>query len=117
MAKIKAQMLNPLLPVGGVPDVYQITSGTTSTITNITVTKKPRYIVLGVSSVNNTGMLATIDVKNSKAYRMGYWSNANQYSSNWTGYTAYVKSITNTNVQVCNAFSSSSHKMYVAIYY
>lgn len=104
--------------LGGTPDkTYQNNSAGTSGSVDITVTKKPRYIILGVWTRSNTyqGMVGIIDVTKNQAYRMGYFTSA--VAEAWTNYTSYFTTISSTKVTYSYAGFSGNSRVQILIYY
>lgn len=104
--------------LGGTPDkTYQNNSAGTSGSVDITVTKKPRYIILGVWTRSNTyqGMVGIIDVTKNQAYRMGYFTSA--VAESWTNYTSYFTTISSTKVTYSYAGFSGNSRVQILIYY
>ena len=102
------------------PDVTKVISSSSGGTTNITVTQKPRYIILACWNANGSsygGMIGIVDVTNSTAKRMGYWSSASQAWSDWSGYTGYFTSITSTSVTFKAGWSTNASRYMILIYY
>ena len=104
--------------LGGTPDkTYANNSAGSSGSVDITVTKKPRYIILGVWTRGNTyqGMVGIIDVTKNQAYRMGYFTSA--VAESWTNYTSYFTTISSTKVTYSYAGFSGNSRVQILIYY
>lgn len=104
---------------GGTPDkTFQNNTAGTSGSSTITVTKKPRYIVMGVWSRSNTyaGFVAVVDVQNSRAYRMGI-GNSGAYTTDWPAYTNYLTTISATQVVYSYVPYGGIHRVQIQIFY
>ena len=102
------------------PDVTKIIASSSGGTTNITVTQKPRYIVLATWNASGSlfgGELAVIDVTNETAKRMGYGTNGAISWGDWSGYTSYFTSITSSSVTYKSAWSSNACRSMILIYY
>lgn len=101
-------------------DKVQVIGSSTGT-TNITVTQKPRYIVMATWTASGTqynGQVGIVDVVNNTAKRCGYWSSAGQSWSAWTNWTNYFTSITASRVTYNSAaWSSATSRAMILIYY
>lgn len=106
--------------LGGTPDkTYQNNSAGSSGSVDITVTKKPRYIVLGAWSRSGSsyyGMVGIIDVTKNQAYRMGIFSQG-AFSEDWENYTTYFPTISSTKVTYSYAGYGGNHRAQIMIYY
>ena len=109
-----------ILPVfGGTPDkTYANNTAGTSGSVDITVTKKPRYIAVGIWSrtSNYRGLLGIIDVNGNKAYRMGYVGSG-AVSESWSGYTNYFTTISASKVTYSYAGFGENHRVQIQIFY
>jgi len=106
--------------LGKTPDkTYQnATAGSSGTVT-ISVTQKPRYIVIGHwgRTTNYYGFLGIVDVVQNKAYRMGQRS-AGAYAEDWSSsYASYFTTISATQVIYdLSAFGANS-RVQIQIFY
>lgn len=93
----------------------------TKTSNTITVTQKPRYIVLDIWSAYGSsygGMLGIIDVENNTAKRMGYWNSAKREWTNWDNWTSYITSITSSQVVYnASAWDNNNSRAAILFYY
>lgn len=104
--------------LGGTPDkTYSNDSAPSSGSVDITVTQKPRYIILGLWHRANAyqGLVGIIDVTKSKGYRMGYFSSA--VSGDWTNYTSYFPTISSSKVTYSYAAFAGASRVKIMIYY
>ncbi len=104
--------------LGGAPDkTFVNNSAGSSGAVDISVTQKPRYIILGVWARGSgyQGMVGIIDVTKSQAYRMGYFSSA--VSESWTGYTNYFTTISSTKVTYSYAGFGGNSRVQILMYY
>ena len=103
------------------PDKTQVISSSTGGTTNISVTQKPRYIVMATWNAAGSqygGMLGVVDVTNSTAKRLGYSSSGSISWSDWSGYTSYFTSITSSTVTYKSNWSTTSAcRSMILIYY
>lgn len=102
------------------PDAKWSSNGSTlanNGTANVTVTQKPRFIVLVMFSNSNAGqgLWGIYDVEKNQAYRYGFWSSSVQ-DANWTNYNLYIKSVTATNVSIKNSYGGSC-RVWVNCYY
>lgn len=75
----------------------------------ITVTQKPRFIVLSLCNKTNAQSFLTgiINVNKGTAYRFGYWSSA-FHNEDWSsGYSNYITSVSSSGVTVTNAYGNA----------
>jgi hypothetical protein len=104
--------------LGGTPDkTYSNDSAPSSGSVDISVTKKPRYIILGIGQKATTyqTLVGIIDVTKSKGYRMGFFSSA--VSGDWTNYTSYFPTISSSKVTYSYAAFNGSSRVKILIYY
>ena len=97
-----------------------INSATTSSTTNISVTKKPRYIVVMIwdrSGSNYNFMLGIVDVAKSTGKRCGYLSAGATSWTTWTGYVDYFPAITSSAVAYSGSTWGRNHRVHILIYY
>lgn len=108
--------LHPL--IGSAPDkIYTNNSMSNNATASITVTKKPRYIVMWMtkSGTADSNFVGLVDVGNATAYKYGYYSGASQNDA-WPGYTSYITSITASSVSIKNVYGSTV-RVAVGCYY
>lgn len=102
------------------PDKTQVISSSTGGTTNISVTQKPRYIVMATWNAAGSqygGMLGVVDVTNSTAKRLGYSSGSISWG-NWSGYADYFTSITSSTVTYKSNWSTNTAtRSMILIYY
>ena len=102
------------------PDKTQLISSSTGGTTNISVTQKPRYIVMATWNAAGSqygGMLGIVDVTNSTAKRMGYSSSAISWTD-WSAYNTYFTSITSSTVTYKSNWSTNTAtRSMILIYY
>lgn len=111
---------NSKLPNFMSPDKTQVISSSTGGTTNISVTQKPRYIVMATWNAAGSqygGMLGIVDVTNNTAKRIGYSSSSISWSD-WSGYTGYFTSITSSQVTYKSNWSTNTAtRSMILIYY
>ena len=93
------------------------TAGTSGSV-NITVTQKPRYIIMSISSRTSAYLhqLGVIDVTGEKAWRMGCNADGT-YSENWSNYTTYFTTISASKVTFSYAAANYNKRVVIQIYY
>ena len=104
--------------LGGTPDkTFQNNSAGSSGSVDITVTKKPRYIILSAWARTSAyrGMVGIIDVAKNQAYQMGYSNGAIERA--WTDYTTYFPTISSTKVTYDYAGFAGNSRVQILIYY
>lgn len=109
---------NPHPLLGSAPDKsYTNASMANNATASITVTQKPRYIVMSVSSTTNAGtfQVGLYDVENNTAYRYGYWSNAWQ-NGTWSTRSDYITSVSSSSVGIKNSWGGTA-RIAVGCYY
>lgn len=102
------------------PDVqFDNSTPKSSGTIDIAVTKKPRWIVLTLTTSNSSGIVqfAIVDVSNNVAYRKGYWDSAERSWSNWTNFANYFPTISDTKVTYNYGGWGGLHRVYINIYY
>lgn len=108
---------------GNEPDVeYNNPSAGTSGTAEITVTRKPRYILCAMWTTTGTGyagQLGIIDVDNEKAIRAGYIGStlASHNFEDWTNVSSYFPTISDTQVIYDISAWTADHRVYIGIYY
>ena len=104
--------------IGGTPDrTFTNDSAPSSGAVDISVTQKPRYIILGLWHRANAyqGLVGIIDVTKSKGYRMGYFSSA--VSGDWSNYTSYFPTISSNIVTYSYSAFAGVSRVKIMIYY
>lgn len=93
------------------------TAGTSGSV-DITVTQKPRYIIMSISSRTSAYLhqMGVIDVTGAKAWRMGCNADGT-YSENWSNYTTYFTTISASKVTFSYAAASYNKRVVIQIYY
>ena len=93
------------------------TAGTSGSV-DITVTQKPRYIIMSISSRTSAYLhqMGVIDVTGAKAWRMGCNADGT-YSENWSNYTTYFTTISASKVTYSYAAANYNKRVVIQIYY
>ena len=100
------------------PDTYKVLESVSSGNTIISVTQKPRWIVLAVWSVSgSSGCFAIVDVTNNTAKMCGYWSSSLKDWQDFSSWTEYFTTVSNSQVIYNNARWGGAHRLNVFIYY
>lgn len=104
---------------GGTPNkTYQNNTAGTSGTVDITVSQKPRYIVVAIWGRNSNyrGFLGVVDVEQQKGYRMGYVTSG-AVDESWSGYANYFTTISATKVTYNTAGFGENHRVQIQIFY
>ena len=113
MAEILAQLEKKgdgetLLPT--TPDaLYSNNSLAANATATLAITKKPRWIILVFNCAQISSgrfVVGVIDVKNNAGYRYAFFDNDN-HNEVWSGWTAYITSITDTTITIKNSLGYS----------
>lgn len=103
------------------PDVeYNNADAPASGSTDITVTKKPRFITLSLwaKASGYGGCFGIYDVENNIAKYKGYWSSSSHDWTTWGSVTNFFTAITDTKVTYnFGAWGSTTNRVYINIYY
>lgn len=99
------------------PDqTYQNSSLANNATVNISVVKKPSWIIFTLSATNTSGVyqVGILNVEKNTAFRWYYSSS--YVAAPWTNINLYITSVTDTTVSIKNSWGVAS-RVYVAIYY
>lgn len=105
--------------LGYPPDkTYQNNTAGTSGAADITVSQKPRYIVVAIWGRNSNyrGFLGVVNVEQQKGYRMGYVASG-AVNESWSGYSNYLTTISATKVTYNIAGFGENHRVQIQIFY
>ena len=97
-----------------------VNAATTSTYYELSVTQKPRYIIIVVISRSSsyTGFIGVIDRSGSStiAKRRGYLNSGAVSWETWTNWSDYIQ-VTNTKVYYDGESYGGNHRMHMLVYY
>ena len=109
----------PMPVLGQQPDkVFQNNSGPSSGSVDITVTQKPRYILLSIWSRNSNyyGYMGVVDVVNNQAWLCGYLATGSENRA-WPTYTNLFTTISDTKITFNYGAFAAVNRTQIMIFY